>query len=84
MVKKLYPDRYVFVAIDSSLQYYFSGRAGLKSPQLAERVSRYRPQLAQVKPGNDVVQPRVRKAFPIQRIGHPPYIPTPPATLTSP
>jgi uncharacterized protein YfaS (alpha-2-macroglobulin family) len=31
---------------------------------LAERASRYRPQLAQVKPGNDVVQPRVRKAFP--------------------
>jgi len=64
IVKKLYPDRYVFAAIDSSLQYYFSGRAGLKSPQLAERASRYRPQLAQVKPGNDVVQPRVRKAFP--------------------
>jgi alpha-2-macroglobulin len=64
MVKKLYPDRYVFAAVDSSLQYYFSGKAGLKSPQLAERASRYRPQLAQVKPGNDVVQPRVRKAFP--------------------
>ncbi len=31
---------------------------------LAERQSRYRPQLAQVKPGNDVVQPKVRKAFP--------------------
>ncbi len=64
MVKKLYPDRYVFAAVDSSLQYYFSGRAGLKSPLLASRHSRYRPQLAQVKPGNDVVQPRVRKAFP--------------------
>ena len=64
MVRKLYPDRYVFAAVDSSLQYYFSGKAGLKSPVLAERASRYRPQLAQVKPGNDVVQPRVRKAFP--------------------
>ena len=64
MIKKLYPDRYVFAAVDSSLQYYFSGRAGLKSPLLASRQSRYRPQLAQVKPGNDVVQPRVRKAFP--------------------
>jgi uncharacterized protein YfaS (alpha-2-macroglobulin family) len=31
---------------------------------LAERQSRYRPQLAQVKPGNDIVQPKVRKAFP--------------------
>ncbi len=64
MVKKLYPDRYVYAAVDSSLQYYFSGKAGLKSPLLANRESRYRPQLAQVKPGNDVVQPRVRKAFP--------------------
>ncbi len=64
MVRKLYPDRYVFASIDSSLQYYFSGKAGLKSPLLATRQSRYRPQLAQVKPGNDVAQPRVRKAFP--------------------
>ena len=62
MVKRLYPDRYVFAAVDSSLQYYFSGRAGIKSPLLAQRASR--AQLAQVKPGNDVAQPRVRKAFP--------------------
>jgi alpha-2-macroglobulin len=64
MVRKLYPDRYVYAPIDSSLQYYFSGQAGTKSPILAERESRYRPQLAQVKPGNDAVQPKVRKAFP--------------------
>jgi uncharacterized protein YfaS (alpha-2-macroglobulin family) len=64
MVKKLYPDRYSYASVESSLQYYFSGKAGLKSPMLAQRASRYRPQLAQVKPGNDVVQPRVRKAFP--------------------
>ena len=64
MVRKLYPDRYVYAPVDSSLQYYFSGQAGTKSPILAQRESRYRPQLAQVKPGNDVAQPRVRKAFP--------------------
>lgn len=64
MVRKLYPDRYVYAPVDSSLQYYFSGQAGTKSPMLAQRESRYRPQLAQVKPGNDVVQPKVRKAFP--------------------
>ena len=46
------------------MQYYFSGQAGVKSPMLAERRARYRPQMAQVKPGNDVVQPKVRKAFP--------------------
>ena len=54
----------MYAPVDSSLQYYFSGEAGTKSPMLAERESRYRPQLAQVKPGNDVVQPKVRKAFP--------------------
>jgi uncharacterized protein YfaS (alpha-2-macroglobulin family) len=63
MVKRLYPDRYVYAAVDSSLLYYFSGQAGTKSPLLAERQSRYRPQLAQVKPGIDV-QPKIRKAFP--------------------
>jgi hypothetical protein len=83
MVKKLYPDRYVYAAVDSSLQYYFSGKAGLKSPLLAERASRYRPQLAQVKPGNDVVQPRVRKAFPDTAYWSPRSIPTPPAMPTS-
>ena len=64
IVRRLYPDHYVYAPIDSSLEYYFSGEAGVKSPLLAERQSRYRPQLAQVKPGNDVAQPRVRKAFP--------------------
>ncbi len=54
ILKRLYPARYTYAPFDSSLQYYFSGRAGLKSPMLAERQSRYRPQLAQVKPGNDV------------------------------
>lgn len=64
IVKTLYPNRFSFTSVDSSLQYYFSGAAGDKSPELAERRSRYRPQLAQVKPGNDLVQPKVRKAFP--------------------
>ena len=64
IVRQLYPDRYVYASVDSSLQYYFSGQAGAKSPILAERRARYRPQLAQVKPGNDMVQPKIRKAFP--------------------
>ena len=64
IVKRLYPNRFNYAPIDSSLQYYFSGSAGLKSPLLAERASRYRPQLAQVKPGMDMVQPKIRKAFP--------------------
>jgi uncharacterized protein YfaS (alpha-2-macroglobulin family) len=64
MVKTLYPNRFNYASVDSSLQYYFSGVAGVKSPMLAERSSRYNPQLAQVKPGNDSVQPKIRKAFP--------------------
>ena len=63
MVASLYPRRSVYAAVDTSLDYYFSGEAGLKSPMLALRNAHYRPQLAQVKPGNEA-QPRVRKAFP--------------------
>lgn len=63
MVKALYPQRYSSAQTDSSLDYYFSGSAGDKSPMLAMRANRYRPQLAQVKPGNEA-KPRVRKAFP--------------------
>ena len=63
MVSKLYPQRADNSQIDSSLTYYFSGEAGTKSPLLAMRSARYRPQLAQVKPGNEA-KPRVRKAFP--------------------
>ncbi len=63
MVKRLYPQRYSSAEITSSLEYYFSGEAGSKSPLLAERSRRFRPQMAQVKPGNEAA-PKVRKAFP--------------------
>jgi uncharacterized protein YfaS (alpha-2-macroglobulin family) len=63
MVHKLYPQRYAESQVDSSLDFYFSGEAGVKSPLLAMRNARYHPQLAQVKPGNEA-KPRVRKAFP--------------------
>jgi uncharacterized protein YfaS (alpha-2-macroglobulin family) len=63
MLARLYPQRYDSTSVDSSLSYYFSGEAGTKSPMLAMRNARYRPQLAQVKPGNED-KPRVRKAFP--------------------
>jgi alpha-2-macroglobulin len=63
MVHRLYPQRYTESQVDSSLDYYFSGVAGTKSPMLAMRNARYHPQLAQVKPGNEA-KPRVRKAFP--------------------
>lgn len=64
IVRRLYPERYVYAEVTNSLVYSFSGRAGERSPLLAERRSRYNPRMAQVKPGNDVVQPKVRKAFP--------------------
>ena len=63
MLRVLYPQRSIEASVDSSLDYYFSGEAGDKSPMLAIRQTRYRPQLAQVKPGNEA-KPRVRKAFP--------------------
>jgi uncharacterized protein YfaS (alpha-2-macroglobulin family) len=63
IVRALYPEREVYSQIDSSLDYYFSGEAGTRSPLLAMRNAGYRPQLAQVKPGNEA-KPRVRKAFP--------------------
>jgi uncharacterized protein YfaS (alpha-2-macroglobulin family) len=61
MIQVLYPDRTSIASVDASLDYYFSGQAGSKSPLLAMREARYRPQLAQVKPGNEA-KPRVRKA----------------------
>ena len=64
IVRALYPNRFSYASVDSSLQYYFYGAAGNQSPMLAQRNSRYRPRLAQVKPGNDLVQPKIRKAFP--------------------
>ncbi|GGH15452.1 alpha-2-macroglobulin family protein [Silvibacterium dinghuense] len=63
MIKSLYPQRYSSAEVETSLDYYFSGEAGEKSPLLAERNRRYHPQLAQVKPGNEAA-PKVRKAFP--------------------
>ena len=63
MVRRLYPQRSVIAQVDSSLDYFFTGEAGTKSPMLAMRNARYRPQLAQVKPGNEA-KPKVRKAFP--------------------
>lgn len=63
MVQRLYPQRYVESQIDSSLDFYFSGEAGTKSPMLALRDARFRPHLAQVKPGNEA-KPRIRRAFP--------------------
>ncbi|WP_419803999.1 alpha-2-macroglobulin family protein [Terriglobus sp.] len=64
IVKQLYPDRSLYPEYDSSLAYYFTGEAGTRSPQLAMRHTRYGPQLAQVKPGNDAKGPRIRKDFP--------------------
>ena len=51
----------------TSFEFYFSGEAGTKSPLLASlalEAGMYHPRLAQVKPGSDLVVPKVRKAFP--------------------
>jgi hypothetical protein len=65
IVNAFYPKRSVYLNPESSFAYYFFGEAGLKSPMLA-RLSDglFHPRLAQVKPGSDLVVPKVRKAFP--------------------
>ncbi|MGB9408609.1 MAG: alpha-2-macroglobulin family protein [Terracidiphilus sp.] len=65
IVNAFYPKRYVYLYPETSFAYYFHGEAGLKSPLLARlNDGLFHPRLAQVKPGSDLVVPKVRKAFP--------------------
>ena len=65
IVAAFYPKRYVYLDPQTSFDFYFSGEAGTKSPLLAElNKGLYHPRMAQVKPGSDLVVPKVRKAFP--------------------
>jgi hypothetical protein len=65
VVAAFYPKRNVPLDPQTSFEFYFSGEAGLKSPLLAQLANGlYHPRLAQVKPGSDLVVPKVRKAFP--------------------
>ena len=58
-----YGNTYNRVSTDSSLNFYFHGEAGKRQMQLANRGLSYRA-LAQLKPTESLVQPKVRKAFP--------------------
>ncbi len=65
IVTAFYPKRSVELEPQTSFDFYFEGQAGFKSPLLAELANGlYHPRLAQVKPGSDLVVPKVRKAFP--------------------
>jgi uncharacterized protein YfaS (alpha-2-macroglobulin family) len=65
IVAFFYPKRYVYLNPQTSFEYYFFGEAGTKSPLLAQlNAGLYHPRMAQVKPGSDLVVPKVRKAFP--------------------
>jgi hypothetical protein len=65
IVNAFYPKRDVELSPESSFAYYFYGEAGLKSPLLARmNDGLFHPRMAQVKPGSDLVVPKVRKAFP--------------------
>jgi hypothetical protein len=65
IVNAFYPKRSVELSPESSFAYYFFGEAGLKSPLLARlNDGLFHPRMAQVKPGSDLVVPKVRKAFP--------------------
>jgi hypothetical protein len=65
IVASFYPTREVYLAPQTSFDFFFSGQAGTKSPLLANLANGlYHPRMAQVKPGSDLVVPKVRKAFP--------------------
>ncbi len=57
-----YGNAYDLVYTDSSLSFYFHGEAGKRQMLLAGNLA-YRP-LAQLKPSEALVQPKIRKAFP--------------------
>jgi alpha-2-macroglobulin len=64
IVASFYPQREVYLEPQTSFEFYFEGEAGTKSPMLAGLAGLYHPRMAQVKPGSDLVVPKVRKAFP--------------------
>jgi uncharacterized protein YfaS (alpha-2-macroglobulin family) len=65
IVNFFYPRRRVYLDPEKSFAFYFYGEAGLKSPLLARlNDGLFHPRMAQVKPGSDLVVPKVRKAFP--------------------
>jgi hypothetical protein len=65
IVNYFYPKREVYLDPQTSFAYYFFGEAGTKSPLLAKlNDGLFHPRMAQVKPGSDLVVPKVRKAFP--------------------
>ena len=65
IVDFFYPKRFVGLDPQTSFDFYFFGEAGTKSPLLAKLENgQFHPRLAQVKPGSDLVVPKVRKAFP--------------------
>jgi hypothetical protein len=64
IVNTFYPKRDVYLEPQTSFEFYFEGEAGTKSPMLAGLAGLYHPRMAQVKPGSDLVVPKVRKAFP--------------------
>jgi uncharacterized protein YfaS (alpha-2-macroglobulin family) len=66
VLSTFYPKRWKLYDTVSSLDFYFTGHAGNKAPMLALNQMKYSAQLgrmAQIK-GGDLVQPKVRKAFP--------------------
>ena len=65
IVNFFYPKRFSYLEPQTSFDFYFSGEAGKKSPLLAQlSAGLFHPRMAQVKPGSDLVVPKVRKAFP--------------------
>jgi uncharacterized protein YfaS (alpha-2-macroglobulin family) len=74
MMQTFYGSVYNAVSTESSLTFYFSGQAGEKPMQLANRTANYSKRaLAQLKPNETLVAPKIRKNFPDTALWQPDF-----------
>jgi alpha-2-macroglobulin len=64
IVNFFYPKREVYLEPQTSFEFLLLRRGGIEEPAARGLNGLYHPRLAQVKPGSDLVVPKVRKAFP--------------------
>ncbi|MDP9268751.1 MAG: MG2 domain-containing protein [Acidobacteriota bacterium] len=74
MMQTFFGSVYNAVSTESSLTFYFSGQAGEKPMQLANRTANYSQRaLAQLKPNETLVAPKIRKNFPDTALWQPDF-----------
>lgn len=74
MMQTFYGSVYNAVSTESSLAFYFYGQAGEKPMQLANKTANYTKRaLAQLKPNETLVAPKIRKNFPDTALWQPDF-----------